>query len=522
MNDTQLKGIVKALDTGIKVAKRIVRATATDEEIFAHVCEAARNLQNVLEVARRELGQARENGGHNRLKEIRVELIECINDCEVFDDEDPETFKESIVCFERLELKARECVVVCGGEDTAEIQQLGERKQLEIGPQKGAIRVNVTNMEAEPEKPLPQTPGIQATKKDDRILLSSMRQPASVKDEKIAPTPSQQWSQLSAPIAEPMKPSLTIAPPVRPPIPPKSPWVIENPAQFSTGASPLSPRSISPSSRDTVLLIGRDIISRRLSANDDFLERRRQSRIEFQNQLRASVTSVEECRASEVLSGSSIFNSPTFGHSPLLPVSNDKHKAYEPPSSNFGSPGSGGSPSPIEGRTARFSGGYDTLMTRQRSQGQASQTSRGSRTSSLIQDRLQRADSQASQESVFGLRAAAPLSPPLSEHRSSASENLATTLQLPGFGRGVEPGLEAVDAVDRESGLILASESSENIYGHPTPTASVTSVDNYFPMRHDTSFYKLGGFCEGAKAMMKGDAGLKMVKRPSVCLRDLR
>jgi hypothetical protein len=27
----------------------------------------------------------------------------------------------------------------------------------------------------------------------------------------------------------------------------------------------------------------------------------------------------------------------------------------------------------------------------------------------------------------------------------------------------------------------------------------------------------MGGFCEGAKAMMKGDTGFKIVKKPAVC-----
>lgn len=177
--------------------------------------------------------------------------------------------------------------------------------------------------------------------------------------------------------------------------------------------------------------------------------------------------------------------------------------------------------SPIDGRTS----GYDTLMTRERSQGQTSQTTRSSRTSSILQDiRLQdrpnaeRKDShasQASQESIFGLRNAAPLSPPLSEHRSSGNDNwgtLATTLQVPGFGDGVEQGIEVVNNIDRDNGLILANE--DQIAVQPTPTASMKSMD--CPMRPDGSFYKFGGFCEGAKHLIKGETGFRIMKRPSV------
>jgi len=130
-------------------------------------------------------------------------------------------------------------------------------------------------------------------------------------------------------------------------------------------------------------------------------------------------------------------------------------------------------------------------------------------------DRKDSHASQASQESIFGLRNAAPLSPPLSEHRSSGSGNwgtLATTLQVPGFGDGVEPGLEVVDSVDHENGLMLATEGEVPV--QPAPTASMKSID--YPMRHDGSFYKFGGFCEGAKQMIRGEAGFRVMKRPSV------
>jgi hypothetical protein len=51
-------------------------------------------------------------------------------------------------------------------------------------------------------------------------------------------------------------------------------------------------------------------------------------------------------------------------------------------------------------------------------------------------------------------------------------------------------------------------------YAQVTPTTSLRSLD--YPMRHDSSFYKFGGFCEGAKVLVRGEQGFKIVKRPSV------
>jgi len=112
------------------------------------------------------------------------------------------------------------------------------------------------------------------------------------------------------------------------------------------------------------------------------------------------------------------------------------------------------------------------------------------------------------------------LSPPDSEHRSSGSgvdnnwAGLATTLKVPGYGQGVESGLEVVEKHEFDDEKMVVGEGSGHI--QPTPTASMKSID--YPMRHDSSFYKFGGFCEGARAMIRGDTGFKVVKRPSVCL----
>jgi hypothetical protein len=92
---------------------------------------------------------------------------------------------------------------------------------------------------------------------------------------------------------------------------------------------------------------------------------------------------------------------------------------------------------------------------------------------------------------------------------------LAATLKVPGFGTGVEDGLEAVNPimVDIDNEKIPLSD----VMPKPqTPTSSMKSIDS--PMRHDSSFYKFGGFCEGARAMLRGELGHKISKRPTVSL----
>ncbi len=344
----------------------------------------------------------------------------------------------------------------------------------------------------------------------------------------------------------------------------------EQPYQRSpTGQSPGKPVSdVPPLTDQPPPLIAKDVVHSRLNQNEEFLEKRRQSRISFRNEMGrsiSSISSVEENRASQTYIEGSIFSSPVLGHStmlgsprerPTMPLTrssggkerrvsansrsgpwderlaslsdrptsyNDRNRISESYSESI-SP-AGLSPSVRDGRTSRAgASGYDTLTTRQRSQEPISQASRSSRTNSLLQDArlqerttLERKDShtsQASQESIFGLRNAAPLSPPLSEHRTSGNEKWgapATTLQVPGFREDVADGIEVIDNIDRDNGLILASEDQ---VVEPTPAASMESV--HCPMRQDTSFYKFGGFCEGAKALIRGETGFKIMKRPAV------
>lgn len=419
----------------------------------------------------------------SQLTDLRIDLIDQTDKCQDFDEE-PESFDPA--AFTNIQIKAEKCSAEC-------IQIFnGLKDQLS---QAGLLK------------------SLEGTPHDDRSQLSSMRQRSPSLRKPVPPpsrpSPSAAWASLQT------SPPTLQTPPSEP-IQPRNPWSIDSPSQFdlgaqasgSLGASPRrrDSRDISPSSKpddQTNRLIPKEVVHFRLSANDEFLERRRQSRIIFQNELRKSVSSIEENRVSETFSDravSPVITSPVVGSAAFVS-------------------------SPVDGRGSRSSlNGYDTLMTRQRSQGQASQGTRSSRTSSILQDpRPQerptqlRQERQDSQDSIFGLRASAPLSPPLSENRSSGESwgaPLATTLRVPGFGSGVESGLEVVTNIDYDNEKMVVSRAEDANYQQPTPTASMRSID--YPMRHDSSFYKFGGFCEGGKAMIRGEEGFRIVKRPSV------
>lgn len=95
-----------------------------------------------------------------------------------------------------------------------------------------------------------------------------------------------------------------------------------------------------------------------------------------------------------------------------------------------------------------------------------------------------------------------PDSPPISSGRQS--------LKLPGFGDGVEDGKEVVGQGVSDPGIMLVSE----IHDQPTPATSVQSVE--YPITHDSSFYRYNGFCTGAKMILQGQNALKVIKKPGV------
>jgi hypothetical protein len=112
-----------------------------------------------------------------------------------------------------------------------------------------------------------------------------------------------------------------------------------------------------------------------------------------------------------------------------------------------------------------------------------------------------------------------PNSPPLSQGRQSDTDewrnpNSAGEIQAPNCNGIVEGGLEVVEqTLVSDPGLILAKEDQLE----PEPTIATTAQSLGHPMRHDASFFKYGGFCDGAKLMQKRVGGaLKVVKKPGV------
>lgn len=288
---------------------------------------------------------------------------------------------------------------------------------------------------------------------DDRAQLPTMR--VNNRSPTLGTTPSPISKVLPTPL--PPAPSRFDAPlaisqdPQRHQSIPDDRWTIGSPSLFQSGA-PISSAAasahqrrqpswdISPSSLPdgNPRLISRDTVRCRVDANEEFLERRRQSKLSFLNEIRKSVSSLDDAREHDIC-------------------------------------------------------------------------------------QAQRHDSQ---DSIFGLRAAAaPISPPLNEYRALDESDtwgtlggaLATTLQTPDFGKGVEPGLEVVTGIDYENEKIAVGPDE---YRQPTPSSSVKSID--YPIRHDASFYKFGGFCEGSKAVLRGENGFRVVKRPSVSIASAR
>lgn len=456
-------------------------------------------------------------GENNQLKELRIDLIDQTDKCQDFD-ENPLLFDPS--AFTNVQKQAEKCCAQC-------ISIFSTVRGRLLAGHQTSSREDQT---------------------DDREQLSSMRQnretsvrEASMRDatvRKPVPSPSRHIGQLQITPPRPTKP--------------RSPWTLENSSNFDIG-SPVSavssltaslgvsPRSMGPptlrpqNSRDVLLpspataqgtqLIPWELVHSRITTNDEFLERRRQSRVSFQNELRRSINSIEEDRASEVFSDG-VMSSPITGIAEM--------------------PGS----HPVERHGSRTSSsGYDTLMSRQRSQGQASQATRSSEGSSIY-----------------------PLTPPMSDNSTFGSTDqwtaMSSTIEIPApsyseneVGQGLEvvadlsekdrlaahekanekaeklendtgkemtydagletrfeTGMETKFDLDNEKMVAAGNEkmlvSEDRSFFQSTPAASMKSIDHH--MRHDSSFYKMGGFCEGARLMMRGETGFKVVKRPSV------
>jgi len=547
-----VKSILKAIDSGIKLGKRVARSSvyAPAAQVL-QISESAQKLQKSLEASSKAIKNAYNesvgicgapfvnalldecksyyvrfsavpmliafSGENNQLKELRIDLIDQTDKCQDFD-ENPLLFDPT--AFTNVQQQAEKCCTHCISIFS------GVRERLLAGRHALSREGQI----------------------DDREQLSSMRQnrdararEASMRDASVrkpVPSPSRHIGQLQITPPRPAKP--------------RTPWTLENSSNYDIG-SPVSavsslttslgvsPRSMGPptlrpqNSRDVLLpspataqgtqLIPWELVHSRITTNDEFLERRRQSRVSFQNELRRSINSIEEDRASEVFSDG-VMSSPITGIAEM--------------------PGS----QPVERHGSRTSSnGYDELMSRQRSQGQASQATRSSEGSFIY-----------------------PLTPPMSENSTMGSLDqwtaVSSTIEFPAPSyseSAAEQGLEVVadlsekdrlaahekanekaEKLDNDTGkemtydaglettfetgketkfdldnekmvsvgnekMLVAEEQS---FFQSTPAASLKSVDH--PMRHDSSFYKMGGFCEGARLIMRGETGFKVVKRPSV------
>ncbi|KAJ5040526.1 uncharacterized protein L3040_006180 [Drepanopeziza brunnea f. sp. 'multigermtubi'] len=479
-----VRALLKAIDAGIKIAGRLVAsASRVPAGRALQISDTAQYLQISLTQSSQAIVEAyrqnvaicgepftkalvEDNTIQKQLQDLKNEVRDKIDDIE----EDSEMF-DPATCVDALE-EAKNCSATC-----VNIFE-GLREQLHASQRLAKMR-----LERLPtlRKPLPPT-------------SRTLNCPDS-------PT-------------EPLQINNTvIEDPPRLPARTESPCAINGASHFHlrtparSGASSAhqrqrSSRDISPPSPPDgdKGLIPREAVRSRVDANDEFLERRRQSKLSFLIEMRKSVSSIDEERERKSLVDVPRPGSPNFGSATIATSI---------------------ATSPVEARSSRLSlSGHDILMTREKSQGQASQGTRSSRTSSILQDTCQ-SPRQDSRDSILGLRAA-PLSPPLSEHgtsigsggtetwRTLVGEAIATTLQTPDFGKGVEPGIEVVTGIDHENEKIAVGPDE---YHHPTPTASMESVD--CPIRHDTSFYKFGGFCEGSKAVLRGENGFKIVKRPA-------
>jgi hypothetical protein len=165
------------------------------------------------------------------------------------------------------------------------------------------------------------------------------------------------------------------------------------------------------------------------------------------------------------------------------------HELYSPSSSQAGT---------------SFSDGWSDLTSRQSSV-ETSHSSPGSSRNVRL----------ATQDSIFRLEALERrvVDPTFDNPRSLGPS--PALLKRPSFAMGIEIVEEHVE-----------KNYSNDSQGHSTPTKGKEVLRDDIPrpdvasnrrlMRHDSSFYKFGGFCDCAKALVKGETGFKIVKRPSV------
>jgi hypothetical protein len=265
------------------------------------------------------------------------------------------------------------------------------------------------------------------------------------------------------------------------------------------------PRSVSES--DAALIDSEDVV-RHARSIENFLEKRKQSRVLFQHEI-------DHLRQLSLNPASTSSSHPGVAH-PSSPQPSEAYPSSPQPSIAHPS------------QRLTYTADTDTdlvaspittsrpnstvLMTRSQSREGPNPPPGGSgnRNSATLPQTLERGISSDSETFKYP---DSPLSPPMSA-RQSANDvvlGLATTLKLPGFGAGVEEGIEVAIQGDSDPGKMLVNE----IHDLPTPATSVRSID--YPITHDTSFYKYNGFCSGAKMIQQGNQkALKVIKMPGV------
>jgi hypothetical protein len=271
-------------------------------------------------------------------------------------------------------------------------------------------------------------------------------------------------------------------------------------------------------------LIDRESVVRQMTSNENFLEKRRRSKKSFRHDmdnLRQSSTNLASSISSSASHSTSPvpLTTPEFSSSPSQ-VSRPNSTLLMTRSCSREGPNPVLSKSPSPRSSAALSERPASIA--ELTESEQSQT----RNSSAMIERpisipehpdSERPNSIASEPMIFGPLESPPLT--LSSGRQSAAEDwgfLAKTLKVPGFGESVGEGLEVVGQLVSDPGLMLANEDQVN--KQPTPALSIQSVD--YPLRHDSSFFLYGGFCESAKMLARGDeSALKVIKKPGVRMR---
>ncbi|QSZ31043.1 hypothetical protein DSL72_000604 [Monilinia vaccinii-corymbosi] len=548
-----VKGIIKALDVGIKLTKRIAASASHGPENLIYISELAQGLQRNLEKTSQAIADdyrdAVRSCGEDfvkalmddeaiptRLKGVKIDLRDQIDECQDFD-ENLESFQPTAFTNVKQQLKRcrAECTFIFNNvRDRIDRTDLDHLRMEDKSPPLSPIHIPIRDQTPGPINPtIPPSAAVAQwpLQGDGKTIGKIARKALAPESSKRSPKNENVWS-LSGPYFD--------VGPRGPKTPPRGPSP-EPSYRESLQSTP--PPHYGYETPPRQILIAKEIVIQRLNANEEFLERRRQSRMSFHNEIRKSGSSLEESSTSETFSDGSILASPWSSYSSAS--------------------------SPIERHSSRGSG-YDDLMGRKRSQGQGGSSGNASlrdRDASLASSSTAKPDhehySPASlkpptpisatpmspgvseyqpSESGTSLWMKSPVSPPMSELHNPVSwarlapttatptptASLATTLQLPGYGAGVEDGLEVVSVI--ESGLeVVPTQDPEPVPIHPSnpvvenqsqsqlamhrATSSLKSID--CPMRHDSSFYRFDGFCQGAKAMIRGETGFKVVKRPS-------